>query len=172
MAIQLIFCVETNKKADTDSIYIMETINQWYQLNNQIKISKIYMNSKSRYNSREVTREINAKTKAFSIGTTRVIYCVDTDQYEKDSNQARELNEVGQFCKDNGYDFIWFCHDVEEVFTGNKIVSSQKVKRASAFRRNREIRNISEEKLKCKKPRVCSSNILDILDKYLPKIKT
>lgn len=30
MAIQLIFCVETNKRADTDSIYIRETINHLY----------------------------------------------------------------------------------------------------------------------------------------------
>lgn len=27
MAVQLIFCVETNKKADTDSIYISELVN-------------------------------------------------------------------------------------------------------------------------------------------------
>ena len=30
MAIQMIFCVETNKKADTDSIYLMDAIRHLY----------------------------------------------------------------------------------------------------------------------------------------------
>lgn len=38
MAIQLILCMETTKKADTDGIYITEVIRHMYQLNNQIKI--------------------------------------------------------------------------------------------------------------------------------------
>lgn len=43
MAIQLILCMETNKKSATDDIYISDTIRHVYQLNNQTKISRIYM---------------------------------------------------------------------------------------------------------------------------------
>ncbi len=52
MAIQLIFCVETNKRADTDSIYLSETINHLYLVNNKTKISKVYLNTKTRYKAR------------------------------------------------------------------------------------------------------------------------
>lgn len=54
MAIQLILCMETAKKADTDGIYITEVIRHIYQLNNQIKISRIYLSSKNKYNARSV----------------------------------------------------------------------------------------------------------------------
>lgn len=83
MAVQLIFCVATNKKADTDSIYISELVNYFYVLNNQIKISKVYM------------------------GT----------------------NKISQFCKENGYDLVWFCHDVEEVFWTTKFQIRRKYRR-------------------------------------------
>ena len=63
MAIQMIFCVETNKKADTDSIYLMDAIRHLYIINNQVKISKVYMGSKSKYKSKSVLKEISEKTK-------------------------------------------------------------------------------------------------------------
>lgn len=112
MAIQLIFCVETNKRADTDSIYISETINHLYLVNSKTKISKVYLNTKTRYKAKDVMKEIAGKTKAFTIGETKVIYCIDTDEYEKDAEHKRELDEIRRFCKEGGYDLIWFCHDV------------------------------------------------------------
>lgn len=39
----MIFCLETNKRAGTDYIYIKEIINYLYQISNQVKISPIYM---------------------------------------------------------------------------------------------------------------------------------
>ncbi len=167
MAIQIIFCVETNKKADTDSIYISETLRHLYQLNNQIKISKVYMRAKSRYNSKDVLREINTKTKTFNFGDTKVIYCIDTDDYERSAEHAKELNDINRFCKEHGYDLIWFCHDVEEVFLGEKIPSSQKVQEAGAFRRKRRIEKIPLSSLSCDVIKIHTSNILTILDKYL-----
>ena len=56
MAIQLILCVETNKKADTDSKYIFETIRYYYNVDNSVKLSKIYMGTKTKYNSKEVLK--------------------------------------------------------------------------------------------------------------------
>ena len=169
MAIQMIFCVETNKRADTDSIYISETLDYYYEKSNQIKISKVYMTTKSKYNAKDVQREIEQKIKAFTIGKSRVIYCIDTDQYEKDSNHANELKNVMQYCEDNNFDLIWFCHDVEEVFLGEKISKSQKVQRAGAFRKKKMIEGIKSDKLSGKVRRVGVSNILSVLDKYLPR---
>ena len=93
MAIQLIFCVETNKRADTDSIYLSETLNHLYLVNNKTKISKVYLNTKTRYKAKDVMKEIAGKTKAFTIGETKVIYCIDTDEYEKDAEKTADLSK-------------------------------------------------------------------------------
>ena len=82
MALQMIFCVETNKKADMDSIYISETLKSIYEIDNKVKINKVYLEKKSKYNAKDVSREIESKIKAFTIGETKVIYCIDTDAYE------------------------------------------------------------------------------------------
>lgn len=74
MAIQMIFCLETNKRANTDYIYLKETINHMYQLSNQIKLSPVYMGTKTKYQSKDVLKEIIHKIKAFTIGQTKVIY--------------------------------------------------------------------------------------------------
>ena len=49
MGKQIILCVETNKQADTDSTYIMDAIRHNYVIDNSVKISKIYMKTKTRY---------------------------------------------------------------------------------------------------------------------------
>ena len=91
MAIQLILCVETNKKADTDSKYIFETIRYYYNVDNSVKLSKIYMGTKTKYNSKEVLKEIKQKKSMFSHGSSMVIYCIDTDQYEKNPNHKKNM---------------------------------------------------------------------------------
>lgn len=169
MPIQMIFCVETNKRADTDGIYITDTINRWYELNNRVKISKIYMNSKSKYQSKDVLREIDKKSKMFTIGETKVIYCVDTDQFEKNIEQEKEFTSIIQYCEKNNYDLIWFCHDVEEVFWGKRISDSQKVQEAKIFRLRKKIEEIPCEKLSCNAKQAGVSNIMNILDKYLAR---
>lgn len=169
MAIQIIFCMETTKKADTDSIYISETLRHLYQLSNQIKISKIYMRTKSKYNARNVLQEISTKTKTFNFGDTRVIYCIDTDDYERSTEHKKELTDISHFCKEHGYDLIWFCHDVEEVFVGQKVSDSQKVQEAGTFRRKGKIGQIPHKLLSSDVMRVHTSNILTVLDKYLAR---
>ena len=165
----MILCVETKKSADTDSIYILDTINRWYKVDNKVKISKINMNSKSRYNSKDVVREIAKKKKEFVLGDTHVIYFIDTDQYDRNPEHERELKEITRYCEDNGINLVWFCHDVEEVFLGHKVSDSQKVQEATTFRRKRKIEEIQIEKLSCNTQRACVSNIMNILDKYLAR---
>lgn len=169
MAIQMILCVETKKSADTDSIYILDTVNRWYKVDNKVKISKINMNSKSRYNSKDVVREIAKKKKEFVLGDTHVIYFIDTDQYDRNPEHERELKEITRYCEDNGINLVWFCHDVEEVFLGHKVSDSQKVQEATTFRRKRKIEEIQIEKLSCNTQRAYVSNIMNILDKYLAR---
>lgn len=165
----MILCVETKKSADTDSIYILDTINRWYKVDNKVKISKINMNSKSRYNSKDVVREIAKKKKEFVLGDTHVIYFIDTDQYDRNPEHERELKEITRYCEDNGINLVWFCHDVEEVFLGHKVSDSQKVQEATTFRRKRKIEEIQIEKLSCNTQRAYVSNIMNILDKYLAR---
>lgn len=161
--------METNKKADTDSIYIMETIKHWYKVNNQIKINKVHMNTKSKYCSKDVLREINTKSKAFTIGETRVIYCIDTDQYERNMEHEQEFRNISRYCEKNHYDLIWFCHDVEEVFLGKRVPDSEKVQEAAMFRRKRKIEEVQSNKLSCSDRQGCASNIMNIFDKYLSR---
>ena len=112
MAIQMIFCLETNKRANTDYIYIQETIDWLYQKSNQIKFSPVYMGTKTKYRSKDILKEIKQKTKEFTIGQTKVIYCIDTDEYEKNPEHANAFRDINRFCEENSYDLIWFCHDV------------------------------------------------------------
>lgn len=167
MAIQMILCVETNKSADTDSVYIYDTIKHWYKVDNKVKLSKINMNTKSKYNSKGVVREIAKMKKNYVLGETKVIYFIDTDQYEKNPDHAREFDEISQYCEENDYELVWFCHDVEEVFLGHRVSDSQKVKEAETFRRKRKIDEVQITKLSCDDKRACTSNIIKVLDKHL-----
>lgn len=168
MGLQLIFCVETNKKADTDWVYIVEAIRNKYMLPPQISLSKIYMETKSKYDSRKVLGEIEKRTKCYN-GETRVIYCIDTDAYESNYEQKKELDEIKSFCEKHNYDLVWFCHDVEEVFLGKQLENSQKKKEAGVFRSSKGIERVKEEKLMATEIRNKSSNLLKVLDKYLER---
>ncbi len=66
---------------------------------------------------------------------------------------------------------IWFCHDVEEVFLNKKISDSQKVQEAGAFRRKKGIQEIRLDYLTSSVMRVHTSNIMQVLDKYLARKK-
>lgn len=169
MAIQMILCLETNSRANTDYIYIKEAMDFLYRKSNQIKISPVYMDGKTKYQSKRVLGEIRNKTKAFIAGETKVIYCIDTDEFEKNTEHANAFRDIQKFCEANGYDLIWFCHDVEEVFQGRQIPDSLKVKEAGAYRRKREIEKLPVEKLSEETRRSHTSNLLCILDKYLER---
>lgn len=169
MAIQMIFCLETNKRADTDYIYIREVLDYLYQISNQVKISPIYMGTKTRYQSKNVLHEIRQKTQEYIHGETKVIYCIDTDQYENTLEHANAYRNIKRFCEERGFELIWFCHDVEEVFVGKKIANSQKVQIAKAFRRNKEIGKLSQARLSEEEPKPYASNVLRVLDRYLER---
>ncbi len=117
----------------------------------------------------DTLKEMKRKTKDFTIGKTKVIYCIDTDEYEKNTEHANEFHAIQQFCEINDYDLIWFCHDVEEVFLGKRIPDSQKVQEAGAYRDRKGIQKINPEQLRSRDLRVHTSNILCVLDQYLAR---
>lgn len=106
MARQLIFCLETNKRANTDYIYIKEAIDFLYQESRQVKISPIYMGTKTKYRSKDVLKEINQKKKMFIHGETKVIYFIDTDAFEKSAEHENAFREIRQFCEKNNFDLV------------------------------------------------------------------
>ena len=63
MGLQLIFAVETNKKCNSDWIYIKDTIEHFYSYERtQVKFSVVYMDGKGNYNSNKKEKEIKSLT--------------------------------------------------------------------------------------------------------------
>jgi hypothetical protein len=79
------------------------------------------------------------------------------------------LKEAFKFCNDNKYELIWFCKDIERVYLRKKVVKDEKKKEAGKFKANKTIRNIDAKNLVASKYKDGTSNILNILDKYLER---
>lgn len=78
------------------------------------------MGSKGAFNSRKVLNEIEKMSKAFP-GKTIVIYCIDTDQMDREYSDNQLFEEIKAFCKSNQYELIWFFRDVEDVYLGRQV---------------------------------------------------
>ena len=167
MALQIIICVESDKRARTDNIYIKETLERFYNIDKKNNINFINMGGKSKYNSKDVIREIKKLKKQFLLGNTVVVYCFDTDQYEKNATQEAELNNILSYAKSEKAECVWFCHDVEEVFMGNSISKGEKKEAAMNFKKKYQIVDVDEKKLRGKRYLKGTTNILEIFDKYL-----
>ena len=168
MSKQILFCVETSSNAETDKVYIKETIYHYYSLENKTRIRFIFFEGKGNYKKKNILKQISDQVKQYSaIGSTHVIYCIDTDRYDADPAQVRELDEIKHYCEQQGYDLIWFCRDVEDVFWGEQIHKDDKTKMATKFRSSRQITHVDNQKLRCEDYTRHKSNILQILDKYL-----
>ena len=169
MAIQLILCLEADRKSGTDYVYVSEVIHNFYEIDNTVKITPIYMGGKSKYNHKSIVNEIKEKISQYKHGNTKVIYVTDTDNLESIPEDKVFLDRVTKYCQENGYDHAWFCHDVEEVFWMGKTSINSKVKMAGEFKKKRIIETIDERKLKSQNMRTGCSNILTVLDRYLRK---
>lgn len=164
---QFLFCVEANKQSATDYIYISETLKKYFAYDNhKTSVKPIYMGSKGKYNSKSVEKEISGKRTAFN-GETVVIYCIDTDNYDRDYAEQKMYADIQKYCREKGYEFVWFCLDVEEVYLGKQIAAGKKVEEAKAFRMKQKIESVPEKNLKCREPNHKCSNVLLILEKYL-----
>ena len=171
MGLQLIFAVETNKKCNSDWIYIKDTIEHFYSYERtQVKFSVVYMDGKGNYNSNKKEKEIKSLTAQYrstsKTNRTSVIYCFDCDDYDNKIDDRNFLEEVRKYCAGAGYEFVWFCKDVEQVYIGKKVADSQKKKEAVTFKARKQISTVDSKKLLMEEYQSNTSNIMRVLDQY------
>lgn len=164
---RILCCVETTKQADTDYQYIRETIRQFYVESSKIVIRPIYMQSKSRYNSRTVTEQI--RKQSTNNTDTTVIYFIDTDDWDISVVAKKELDEIKAYCDANGYEFVFFCKDVEDVYWGRRVSDTEKVSAITKFKSSHTIQRIKQRQLEKVKYQVHCSNIMKVLDKHFTR---
>ena len=162
---QLIICVETSKTAATDVFYIEKTIKTFYRIDNSIKLSYIYCEGKSKYNSKSVISEI--KDKKSKIKDSIVIYVYDTDSIDSNTDDIKLTSLIEAYCNDNNYSYIWFYRDIEEVFLHQSIDNTKKVSEAKKFSNLHDLGFADEKSLSFTDKVRYKSNILIVLDKYL-----
>ncbi len=169
MGIQIILCVEADKKAETDAIYIKDTIYRFYVIDRSVRLSFIYMNGKTNYASKSVRGKINQFLKDYKNGPSVVIYCVDLDKYEANPVQARENEDIRAYATKNNYEMVWFCHDIEEVYLGVSIDKRIKTEIAIDFKKKGLISKVDSIKLMSEKAIKGTSNLLLVVDKYMKR---
>lgn len=76
------------------------------------------------------------------------------------------LETVKKYCKDNEYQFVWFCKDVEHVYLGKQVADSQKKKESVRFKTNRLIKKVDYKNLVAQTYKIKTSNIMKVLDSY------
>lgn len=163
----VLFCVESTPQADTDTLYIQETLEHFYVRSSKITIRFVHMKSKTRYNSKTVREEIKRRSMYFEDIT--VIYCVDTDDYDISSDSNELLNKIREHCESNNYEFIFFCKDIEDVYWGQKVQKTKKISEASRFRSSKSIEKVNEKLLQRGQYQAHCSNILNVLDRYFTR---
>lgn len=161
---RILFCMESNSRADTDYQYIHATIQYYYEDNKNIAYKKEHLNSKTRYNDRAIIKKIRDFQRYSR--DAHIIYCIDTDDYLASPKDKALLEQIDNYCHANGYDLIFFCRDVEEVYWGKQVHDTEKTKMAIQFKKNNMIVSVNEENLRKEAYALKSSNILDVLDQY------
>lgn len=172
MGLQLIFAVETNRKCKSDWIYIRDTIDRFYEYENtRIKLTPVYMDGKGKYQKKQsqIQSYISQYASTSRENDSRVIYCFDCDNYDTRPEDKIFLDGAKEFCRENEYDFVWFCKDIEDVYLGRRIADKQKKDESAKFRRDKKIENIERNRLSAETFRPKASNICKVLDKYLDK---
>ena len=164
-----VFVVETNNKCQSDSKYIDRFIKDEFRFDDKLnQFQYVYMGSKSRYNNSEVKRKIkeftSIKRKDVSV---HVIYFIDTDRYDLYPEDEHKNQEIKSFCKEKGYELVWFCYNIEHVFLNESNVDNRdKGKKSSMYNSGRIEAKYIRDKLKSKVYSPGSSNILNVLYKY------
>ena len=167
MGLQLIFVVETDNKCKSDWIYIKDTIEYFYEYDRtDIKLSPVYMNGKGRYKNKE--KEIQGLISQYSnkSNISKVLYCFDCDDYDKKPEDSNFLETAKKYCADKGYEFVWFCKDIEHVYIGNQIDDSKKKKTAADFKVKKLIEKLDSKRLKSDCYKTETSNLMNVLGKY------
>ena len=98
-----------------------------------------------------------------------VIYFIDVDDYDVSSETQILYNNIKSYCKNNGYEFVFFKKNVEDVYLGRSVTKDEKVKKAEEFTRKRLIESVDESNLRSEIHRQHTSNILNVLDLFWTK---
>jgi hypothetical protein len=163
MSKQLIFCLETNKKANTDWIYIKALLDRVYSPDNNVKYTPICMGSKQRYNARETKNSIKESVSMYP-GDSYVLMCIDTDKLTSDPVQKKEFEEIKAYCDSNHYSLVWFNIDIEDVFQGHRVEASSKVKEAANYQRSHKINELDLSLFQKKAETQHGSNLMIALE--------
>ena len=107
MSKHVLLWVETNKQAQTDTAYVNETINYYYDKKKSIfRIEEL--ETKTHYNSPKVIK----KTKDFCQYVPKddavIVYCVDVDNYHVSIEQKKLLDDILSFCTEKKYELVLF----------------------------------------------------------------
>ena len=128
------------------------------------------MDGKGNYKSSKKEKEIGKLVSQYKAGAksnqSKVIYCFDCDEYNTKPDDAKFLEMSKNYCNDKGYDFVWFCKDIECVYIGNKVDDSQKKIVATKFKAQKSIQKIDKKNLLGGEYQNKKSNILEILNQY------
>lgn len=76
---------------------------------------------------------------------------------------------VNRYCVNIGYEFVWFCKDIESVYLGRKVPNSRKKAESVSFRGKKQIGNVNANTLLATHLKSNTSNLMIILDKYLER---
>ena len=172
MGLQLIFVVETKKTCKSDWIYIKDTIDRFFEYNQtQVKLSPVYMDGKGKYKTKEkeIKSLMNQYAAASKTNESKVIYCFDCDDYDLENADKRFLKEAKSYCVNKGYEFIWFCKDIERVYIGKKVADNQKKKEAATFKEKKAIQKVDVKRLQMDNYQANTSNILKVIGTYLSR---
>ena len=100
---------------------------------------------------------------------SKAIMCLDCDDYYSNPEDKEFLNKARKHCDEQQYDLVWFCKDIENVYLGHVVEKHHKKEEAVNFAHKENIKIIPELKLKQSKIKEGYSNILLILDEYIPR---
>lgn len=113
----LLIIVETRKGANTDDIYIKETIKRFYPGIHDFTPKFIYMESKGAHSSTKVNHEIKEYISYSNV--VGIILCIDLDDYDTSMTDKNLNDKIKVYCQKKKYDLVWFCKNVEDVFYFN-----------------------------------------------------
>jgi hypothetical protein len=170
-----VFVVETNSRNKSDFLYVKKYLDTFFESGSNV-VRPIYLGGKDKYEDASRVREINSLvSKYLSVDREDkrivVFYCMDTDDISRGPDASlnrKKAQEIEQFCKRKGYEFIWFHEVIEQTFVGKRVSDNEKGKAAVQFVK-RNLCNLDRTKLRCDSYSECrpgTSNIDAVLSRY------
>lgn len=166
----IVVVLETKNKSGSDFYYLKSILQKFYkERGSGIKIQPVFMNGKGYY--RNIEKNIKNFTKQY-LGDNKTIYFCDIDSEDLEFNQQQLNKEIIEYCNSNGFEIVWFNKTIEDVLIGNTIAKN-KSKIAEDYYIKNKIKDVNINNLNIEtfnKITQHKSNVLSVLDKYLPRI--